>query len=491
MSVQDYQWFLSTDLADPLSTSRRNRYVVQPPNAGKQLVCRVIMSDRKDGTTAFADSAPTGVIAGLASVTIAQFSNAVSGSIGESLAGVTVDANLVRSGTTIATATATTDGSGGWSARLGSSSPGPIHGFDTEDSLAIHYSAPAADPDAMVPGDFTYVGRTFPTGQITADGTSIKVADEFGSDPCRVSRVLINGTSMVPVTSSSGCVVTPAHPINDSDDVRVQVSRRLFGTSGSAVVRRRARAGLVGGAAGPPTCSGDLVTGAVTCGPLTAGQFAIAQNGASPVPLVVIGSSGTATLPSLKPGDEVTLDETSPTPTTRHLTTLHVVRLRANLVDGAFASGICQPGEPFSANTICPSTGVTPAVSNPLRLIDDRSGGALTVTIPSLTDTIPNANASLSSGTFTSFVDLVGAEPANQLLAETQVVHLTIRPRGSQTPVVSRNMTPGSDSDGAFESVRVTGLTAGRYFADWVLRDVNGDTNTYESQFAVQGLRRG
>lgn len=485
-----YQWFLSTDLVDPLppTANRAYYYNVREPDTGTQLVCRVTERDTKDRTTATADSLASPVITSLLSVTITEFSTVVSGNIGEALAGVTVTANLVRDTSTIATATVTTNSSGGWSAALSPATAGPGHGVDPGDALVTHYSAPSADPDASVPADFTYGApgdNFFATGVISADGTSVKVGSPIFPVACRQLRVLINGAQLSPSQSGPNCIATPAGPVSDNDDVRVQASRKLQESDVVSVARYRARTGLVGGAAALPTCSGDLVTGAVTCGPLTTGQFAIALNGGSPVPLVAEGSSGTATLPRSKPGDVVTLDETSPAPTTRHLTTLHVLRLQASLAAGTFVSGACQPGEPI-ADTVCPSTGITPVVADPLRLLDDRSGGGLTVTVPSLTDMIPTQNASLSSGTFMSYVDLAGDQSASQLMAETRVVHLTIRPRGSQTAIVSRNMTPGSDSDGAFASADVTGLSVGRYFADWLLTDTNGDTNRFETLFAVQ-----
>ena len=52
-------------------------------------------------------------------------------------------------------------------------------------------------------------------------------------------------------------------------------------------------------------------------------------------------------------------------------------------------------------------------------------------------------------------------------------------------------MTPHTSSDGAYESADVTGLAVGRYFADWLLTDVNGDSNACESLFAVKPAAAG
>lgn len=486
----DYQWFLSTDLVDPLPnpSPRHDRYSPPATDGGKSLVCRVTERDNDDHTTATADSAATAPLAPLPSVTITKYSSRVSGSLGEPLAGVSLTGSLVRHGITVATVTATTNSSGDWSASLASVGDGPDHGFYPGDGLSTHYAPPAADPDATVPPDFTYGGPSqslfFPAGAISSDGTQVTVAGQSGQLPCSKYRVLINQTQATPAGSPNNCLLTTSAPLSDNDVVGVQLTIRTLLNGSGSVVRLRTAAGLVGASSLPPTCNADLASGEVSCFTLTTGQFALSVDGGSPQPLTITNGTGTATLPGLKAGDTVTLDETSPTPTARHLMTLHVLRFQANFSAGTFVSGACSPGAPLSG-VLCPLTGHTPDIA-PLTLFDDRSGCKLTIDMPSLANMIPTDDASLSSGTFTAYVDLAGDQPADQLLAETKAVRLTVRPHGSETPVFTRKMTMASDSDGAFASTHVSGLSTGRYFADWVLTDHNGDTNTFERLFAVQ-----
>ncbi len=440
------------------------------------------MEDSHDDSMGSADSAASDPVTRPASVTITEYSPVISGNIGESVGGVTVTLSLARSSTTVAGATATTDDNGAWHATLRPVSPatGPSHGFYVDDALAVSYAPPAGSPTQAVPSDSTYVEQTqFLGAVISPDGTTVVLN---GFVDCRHVRYVVNGTAEVP-NETSRCPFSPAAPFTDADHVLVQY------VSGGALWR--ANVGLLG-ESNPPTCDADLVSHVVTCGSLNTGQFVVALDGGSPVSLTTSDenpTTGSATLPGLKPGDTITLDETSPTPTSRHLTSLHVQRLQVALDAGGFLSGRCQSGAPLS-NGVCSLDGALPPIgTSPPDLRDDRSGGAISVTTPSLTDFIPARDASLFGGTFTAYVNLAGSGTPTQLLAETRSVRLKIRPDGSSTAVFNQMMTTHITSDDAFASADVSGLSVGRYYAEWVLTDTNGDTNTFETLFAVQPLQ--
>lgn len=495
-----YQWVRSTDLADPIHTG--DRYVPTAADLGQQLICEVTATDPRDATTATADSSPSDAVAPLATVSVTHYSPALSGNLGEALAGVGVNVALVRSGITIAGAAATTDGAGAWSGRLVPTNPasGPPHGVGRTDVLTVSYSPPAGNPSALVPADFSYGGSSTPfsfagsQSEISADGSSLSSSTGSGNkpvgQPCQALRFKIDGTVHVPTSTGGGCQLSPGAALTDQDHVQGVLSTKFGPSGGQAVSRTTDDVGLLGEGAGAPSCNADLVTGAVICNVLNGGQFAVSLNGGSPVALATSGSApvftGTATLTGLKAGDAITLDETSPTATTRHLTTLHLMRVRMALAEGAFVSGKCQPGELFSGG-LCPPTGVTPAgVGFPQELFDDRSPGFMTAAVPSLTHLIPAPDSSLAGGTFTAYAQLTGVGTPAALNAETSSVKLTIRPHGSSAPVFSQDMTPTVDNDGTLEAVAVSGLSPLFYFADWVLTDTNGDTNAFETAFAVQ-----
>ncbi len=447
------------------------------------------------------DTTPSDPVAPLATVSVTHYSPALTGNVGEALADVGVNVSLVRSQVTIAAASATTDGVGAWSARLVPTNPASSrpHGVGRTDVVTVSYSPPSGNPSALVPADFSYGGPSAPfnfagsQSQISANGSSISSSigsgGAPGGQPCRAIRFKIDGTVGVPIASGGGCQLSPGSPLTDEDHVQAVLSTKAGPSAGQAVARTIDDVGLLGEDGGAPSCNADLVTGAVTCFVLNGGQFSVSLNGGAPVALATGGPgpfTGTATLSGLKAGDTITLDETSPTATTRHLTTLHLMRLRIALANGAFASGTCQPDESFSGG-LCPPSGVTPSgVGFPQELFDDRSPGFMTATVPSLTHLIPTADGSTAGGTFTAYAQLAGSGTPAALNAETSSVKLTIRPHGSATPVFSQNMTPTVDSDGTLESVAVSGFSPGFYFADWLLTDTNGDTNAFETAFAVQ-----
>jgi hypothetical protein len=420
-------------------------------------------------------------------VSVSYYSTAVHGNLMEAVGGVSAEVTLSRedngSPREIATATATSNGSGLWRATLTKPAgvAGLVSGVSAGDLLSVHYVPPY--PGVPVPPDFSGVVAAPVSVQISADGTSALMGPLYALyDPyLRVDGHAVNATSC----DGLGCHFTLSPPVTDASEVQGVDRSTPFTT---------AQAGLLGASA-PPTCNADRVTRVVSCGPLNAGSFTVSVDGGAPVPLTssMVGNAieGTATIASLKAGDRVTLEEASPTPTTRPLTTLHVGILRLD-VDGSGVSGICQPNQqiqPPASGVLCSAAGVYPtAVNGGTTERDDRSGGSTSVSIPSLTNLIPAQDASLASGTFTAYADISAtAGTSAQVLAETKSVRLTIRPHGSTKLVVNELMTLTSDSDSAYAYAPVTSLPAGRYYADWELTDINGDHHSgYETLFAVQ-----
>ena len=253
-----------------------------------------------------------------------------------------------------------------------------------------------------------------------------------------------------------------------------------------------------------PTCSVDLVSGQVTCTDLNAGTFAVSDNGGTPVTLATqqvssgqngyVGTYlGTAFLAAPKAGDVMTLDETAPTLTTRHITALNVYTLREDISAAGSVSGDCQPGRsglgytdgPFSG--LCPPSGkFSAAYYYRTGEFDDLSGGSTTVNVPTLADQIPAPEDSIAGGTFTAYGDLLGTGTPTQVLSQVASVNLQIVPRGSSAALYNHNMSPGSDSIGPFETANVSGLSSGLYFANWKLTDTHGDTYSVQGPFAVQ-----
>jgi hypothetical protein len=422
--------------------------------------------------------------------TVGEFSQVVSGSLpsSDAQAGVEVDLTLARpvgdgTNVTIGSGHATTNAAGQWKITLAPVNPatGPSHGVIPGDTLKAHYVAPP-ESTIPVPLDRSYTLSNFSFGDpgqppfIASDGSSLTIPGFNIGRP----KVKVRGTTLTP-TCTSTCSVALSPPVTDADSVTV------FFSNIASALNSKAAPGLLGVKTGPPTCSADLVTKQIRCANLNGGQFAISDDGGAPIAL---DGTGAALVPGLKSGDVVTLDETSPTVTTRHLTTLRVAKLRVDIGADSFA-GSCQPDEPLGVPgaVLCPSTGVIPVgLPNVPRVYDDRSGGQTLVSVPALSDLIPAQDASITGKKFTAYADISGAGSTAQILAATHSVTLTIRPHGSSEPVVHKTITPTSDSDGAFAQATVNGLPPGRYIADWVLRDAHGDTHSgYESLFAIQG----
>ncbi|MCA1689636.1 MAG: hypothetical protein LC720_04100, partial [Actinobacteria bacterium] len=322
----DYKWFrdnTSTQVFDA-TNGFNNAYTPAAADLGHSLICQETVMDfsTPGGAQLTADSAPSGPTVPTPGVAITQYSPAVSGDIGESVAGVTVTVGLQRAtgvGTAtreVASGTATTNADGVWIAILKPVEPasGPSHGFGVPggfglpgDQMTTHYAPPAAAPATTVPLDHTFGGYfvNFAGGPstISADGSTVFAL----AGPCTSVAVVVDGVPHATSASPSGapgpsfgCSFAPVPHVTDADHVQVAVLRQvpdafaLGPASSVANLTTVSDVGLLGVArssfnftsgAGSPTCSGDLVSGQVTCSNLSGATFSVARNGAAPVAL--------------------------------------------------------------------------------------------------------------------------------------------------------------------------------------------------------------
>ena len=508
-----YAWYQDSVSGTPVSTN--GSYTTVSTDVGHTLICQVTVHDYSDNTTSTGTSAPTAAVLPQPSVTIAQYSPAVSGNIGENVAGVSVTVTLQRlvtSPTTmrdVASATVTTDSSGNWTATLAPENPpnGPPNAFTPQqysngpDQLDVRYAPPSGQATTL-PDDTTYTNtyNLFLGNQntISADGSIItsNVSVYGPGGRCTGLSYIVDGTTHSATQQPNGkCAYSPTSSLTDQDHVQASSTTSYSDTTNgsSSLLTGISDVGLRG-VTGAPTCSADLVSGQVICGPLNSGTFAVSRNGGSPIPLASSqsGSSyqGSAFLPGLSTGDVITLDESAPQATTRHLTTLHVYILRADIAV-AGTSGTCQPNKPLTAYPLaaCPTSGLfsVPGISYfSGSELDDLSGGTTLVNIPRLQDQIPSYADSEPAGTFTAYADLTGTGTTAQVLAQTSSVNLQIVPRGGSTPVFNQNLTLTSDSVGPYVTAGVAGLSTGLYSANWLVTDTHGDTQAYTIPFAVQ-----
>jgi hypothetical protein len=493
-------WYYSTDLTTPIASDTVD-YTVHPGDVGKQLVCTDTATDDTTGGSATADSAAV-LVTPMAAVTIAKYSPSVSGNIGEGVAGASVSLALLRANqsgppTQVAGATVGTGVDGSWSATLT-----PTAGAVADapgapgDVLSITYAQGTAPGGTTLPVNASYgVDQLEFVGQastISGNGTTISSTI---SGNCPSLTYTIDGVTHATSPGAGGACDLTGQSLTDQDHVQALFAQPVFDShENTSNVTTVDDVGLLGVPdSGGPTCSGDLVFKTVTCSGLNGGSFAVKLNGGTAVPLATtpLGSGspefiGTANVPGLASGGTLTLDETSPAATARHLTTLHLYTLVVHISPGGVASGSCQPNKEFADETgLCPSGGTFSGSAGRSGLFDDLSGGSTLVNMPTLGDLVPNYNESML-GSWTSYGDLFGPGSTAQILAATSSVNLQITPHGGGAAVFNQNMTPGSDSVGPFETVTTSGLAAGRYFATWVLTDSHGDTAGYQNLFVQQ-----
>jgi len=92
----------------------------------------------------------------------------------------------------------------------------------------------------------------------------------------------------------------------------------------------------------------------------------------------------------------------------------------------------------------------------------------------------------MPGGTFTAYADVQGTGTTQQVLGQVTSVKLQVVSHAGGAPLIDKAGLATSDNVGPFVTVDVTGLGAGRYFANWLLTDSHGDTAAYSDVFAVQ-----
>ncbi len=493
--------------------ANESTYTPVPEDLGKTLLCRETGTDTGTGGSATLTSPATMTVAPEPAVTITEYSPAISGSIGENVAGVDVTATLERvnaaqSETAVATGTAATTASGSWSLTLSPAVGSTADAFGASgDQLVIGYKLGSAPAATVLPVADTFqdgVNVLFDTtSSINASGTT--VSSDAATD-CTSLAYIVDGTSEPTVASAGGCQYAPKTALTDNDHVEAaETGPQTVDASGDlASVTTIDDVGLLGvpSAIGPPTCTADYVYGTVTCSGLNGSGFSVTTTGVKMNLTTVADATGTsytgyATLTGLTSGETITLNESG---RASNLSVLHVGTLRVD--EGLQSSGAattqvsvanggaCSPNR-IVGGQLCPATGVMPSDLGTIEF-DDLSGGDTMVDIPSLTDLIPTPNASLPPANWNAYADIVGADtnpaPASGVdLAAVRSITLELVPHGSGVPLVTTAMTPGQDPDSAFETATVTGpLPGGRYWADFLLTDSHGDTAAFSDLFAQQ-----
>ena len=447
-------------------------------------------------------------------VALTRYSTTVTGNIGSSTAGVAVTVSLVRAGITVATApTVVTDVSGNWTAVLPNHPPSGDH-----DVVNVSYSGAGAPANSSYgdPGQFNAPGfDSFDSPvSISADGShgGVSCTSSFNASlDCTAPTATVtyaNGTTATVQGTANqsyfgvwNLAFSPAVGLNDA----VMVSGTFPGPNGSTLVLSEP-APLPGtgqdvtagyGQGGPnPTCSADLVTKAVTCGPLALGTYDLVQTrGGATVSTqtATISTQGVAVsasfqLSSVQPGDTLALNVHGAGG--RTLTVLHVSPLRldeqqpAAGANATVSGGSCQPLEWFyaanfgTAPLLCSSSGTAPSLTS-TALLDELSGGTTAVTMPArVLDTSPLNGEDVSGPSIAAFADLAGAD--------TTPVALTV------TPTAGGANPSGSGNSNSATGATITGLVAGkRYRAVWVVSDANGDTVTLDTNFVDQATGSG
>jgi hypothetical protein len=181
----------------------------------------------------------------------------------------------------------------------------------------------------------------------------------------------------------------------------------------------------------------------------------------------------------------------------RRLTSLHVARLRVDLVanETRVFSGSCQPGDYYgppaspssdleqlltgiiASDAVCPLSGRAHGLSTAtIAQTDDFSGGQTIVAVPRIQSTTPLADATLY-GAFRASAQSGLPGPGGSVIARGTPVAVRITPVGSGRTVFS-----AANVDTA-RGAAVGALAPGTYLAHWRLHDANGDTRTLTTRF--------
>jgi hypothetical protein len=489
------------------------------------------------GTTNSADPLP------LPQVSMHQFSSKVSGNTENNTGGIGVKVRLLRANAsggavTVASASTTTNGTGGWSVTL------PNHHAvgDDRDKIDITYSGAGAptphrqviltgnggDPyneagwtgwTALNQGNVLTNNDQAPWATITTGHPSLTMA------PCFQTGVLgyaINGTpggksptnfcstSFDTADTPLGAPVSRAQAVTASSN-----DNRAFAALDTSVpnpfgglVKLTVPVGEPDSTSpftdpfgitpsGPPACTADLGVQVVSCVGLVPGDhYTVADGSHSKGATADRTGAVTVALPVAR-GDLVRLSNGS-----RTLTALHVANLRVHLDDdsGAVASGICSPNQywggpltspPANASAgdptalaggsaltgeICPQSGSAAGLpTDTIGQTDERSGGQTVTEVADIANTSP-MDAETMYGRFTALAETTDG---------TSPVSLRITPSSGGKPVAFRkNVNTASGAS-------IGGIKPGTYTATWTVTNPNGDTRTVSTRFIEQSGAQG
>ena len=448
--------------------------------------------------------APSAVAAASPSVSVARYAPTVTGNIGASQAGVNVTVQLVRQGTVVDTApTVQTDATGEWAATLPTHVPS-----DALDVVNVDYSgagAPANGSYGDGGGDYTqpWLGILDSNVSISSDGATGEALCTDGVVSCTSifatvnyasggSPVIVDGTVDGTDPDVMDLAFSPALVPNDAVTITATYAEPDGSVFSLAVPAPLPGLGDVVNSSGAaiPSCTADLVSAAVVCSALPPGNYSLMQTrGGVSIGTTAMTSSedtdsATVMLTSLDPGDQLVLSIAGAGG--RTLLTLHVASLRVDETEtldafGAEATvigGACPPnlwlGSGFGTggSALCSPSGAIPAGA-PATIEDEHSGSLTTVVPPLFGEISPSDGEDVFGPVLNAFASLLGPGSAGATLSVTSE-------NGGSAASVSGDPT---STDGA----TVTGLVADtQYGADWVARDVVGDTVALGSSFNDQ-----
>ncbi len=489
---------------------------------GHQYLIQDIWSNARSGCVQ--TSTTVASIPALHTVDLRQFSSSVSGTLG-SAHRVPVIVILARAGGPVAVASGVSRADGSWGPLTLRGRGGQPHAVgDDRDVVEVLYGLDKGSPapDFIETGDggnpFTESGFT---GWFDLDhGYAMRSAQghtQLVIGPCGQTGVLTLrvGAALAPSPTDQCDTETDAAPITvghvgpgtgvtmtsednrggyalEPDGALVRMTVAL-GEPGS--VSSIANNQLVFAPTGFPTCTAFLRIHAARCSGLVPRERYRLLRGGRTLGAGRAGAAGAVTLTGLAMtgGDVVTLVNTAG----RRLTSLHVARLRIDLVgnETAVSSGTCQPGDYWgkpvtsppigasigvgisSSGTICPASGKAKGLPTAdIAQTDDFSGGQTVTQVPEIQSTAPIQDETLY-GSFVASAQSGLPGPHGSVSAGGVPIALTIRPAGS-----GHRVFHATNVDTA-RGVDVPALAPGAYVATWALHDAAGDTRRLTTRF--------
>lgn len=505
-----YQWF-HKDTGAAIDGASNPVYAPTAADAGHELVCRVVVSDKRDSSTATADTGALKAQRVPAEVRFAAYSADVSGYLGSTESGTQVTVQLRRgvNDRVVDTASTVSDAEGRWNVRF------DRHRYTPSDVIAVNYTGPGAPGPAIFGASGRYgSGQLVPgvgfSGLVSPDGKRLTASCYLS---CRSAKFAVTREESTtdytaPFDSMSSASVTVDPPVTEEDRVAVAVDKlAASGPEAAATVTRlryTAGAGLPGVSEGtPPVCRADYVTLYVTCSNVQPNSDYVVQQirGGEVVEAAAVRSADQPSSfpygPSAKVAHRVALVQLGDRfelrlPSGTMLAAVTVGRLRLDVTTTGEVSGECERDAPLLGGYACSSTGSIGPVFNPFAgflsefsQVDENTGGRTTVTVPIVTRVLPGDNATLSGPEGIGYADAANIDYTTGKQSHTQdPVTLRYRRLGATAWTTSGNAnTPGG--------ARFSGLTVGRYEASWVVTDAHGDTREVTTQFADEPASTG